>query len=110
MPCNLLQKDERERIQIQKTADTLEDLESRLEGWATEIENKVIEGTNKANAAKVDRAPDILARIDASEAKIAEKLDGLEKGVGSKIGESEFANDLSYGVNIHCMISYEKYR
>uniref|UniRef100_A0ABD2XGL1 Paramyosin n=1 Tax=Trichogramma kaykai TaxID=54128 RepID=A0ABD2XGL1_9HYME len=72
------QKDERERIQLQKTADTVEDLENRLEGWATEIETKVIEGTNKANAAIVDRSPDILARIEASETKLNDRVQRLE--------------------------------
>lgn len=79
------QKDERERIQIQKTADTLEDLESRLEGWATEIEAKVVEGTSRA--APPDRSPDIISRIQASEAKLAERLDKLEQGLEGHFAE-----------------------
>ncbi|OXU21163.1 hypothetical protein TSAR_005394 [Trichomalopsis sarcophagae] len=74
------QKDERERIQIQKTADSLQDLESRLEGWATEIESKVVEGIRQAVAmtptvAKPDRTAELLAIIEASEAKLETKLE-----------------------------------
>ncbi|XP_014215326.1 uncharacterized protein LOC106644383 [Copidosoma floridanum] len=91
----IAQRDERERIQIQKMTDTLEDLQSRLEGWATEIESKVVEGTSKALPTiptPVDPSPDILARIEASEAKIADKLekklDELGTGLQAKIAKA----------------------
>ena len=95
------QRDERERIQIQKTSDTLEDLESRLEGWATEIETKVVEASNRATAAAAAAAatvptapteqqpphPHLLSRLDAGESKIAEKLDKLEASLESRLDD-----------------------
>lgn len=45
---------------MQKTVDSLEDLESRLEGWLTNIESKVAEINNRA---EVTSAPDSLSEI-----------------------------------------------
>ncbi|XP_011504784.1 PREDICTED: uncharacterized protein LOC105367713 [Ceratosolen solmsi marchali] len=82
----ITQKDERERTQIQKIADTLEDLESRLEGWATEIETKVVEGTSRlSSAAAEDKSPETISRIEAATAGLAERIVKLDDGLDARL-------------------------
>ncbi|KAL6260000.1 hypothetical protein P5V15_009907 [Pogonomyrmex californicus] len=79
----IAQKDERERIQMQKTVDSLEDLETRLESWFTNIENKVTEINNyKVTPAPDSNLPDVLNKLNEIEnnlivevAKFKENLD-----------------------------------
>ncbi|XP_058805156.1 kinesin-like protein K39 [Phymastichus coffea] len=63
----LAQRDERERAQLQKTADGLEELQSRLEGWATEVQAKVAEAAGRDEArleALAARLPDGAQLLD----------------------------------------------
>jgi cell division septum initiation protein DivIVA len=73
-------------MQIQKIADTLEDLESRLEGWATEIEAKVMEGTSRmSSAAAEDKSPETLSRIEAAATGLAERIEKLDGGLDARL-------------------------
>ncbi|XP_076663281.1 uncharacterized protein LOC143366259 isoform X2 [Andrena cerasifolii] len=76
------QRDERERIQMQKTVDTLEDLESRLEGWLTDIENKVSEVNNR---------PDVLSPLAENVSLIFSKLNDTELLLMDRISKAEAA-------------------
>ncbi|KAH0950863.1 hypothetical protein HN011_008744 [Eciton burchellii] len=78
----IAQRDERERIQMQKAADSLEDLENRLEGWLTDIENKVAEVNNHAEVTPPQNGlSDILGQLNSTEnnliAEIARLKDDL---------------------------------
>ncbi|XP_023288663.1 centromere-associated protein E [Orussus abietinus] len=80
------QRDERERIQMQKTADALEDLEGRLEGWFTDIENKVSEvntrsPTTPSPEPTSESPPDLVAKLNDTEARIGEHIARLESGL-----------------------------
>ena len=68
-----LQRGQREREQMQKTTDALEDLESRLEGWATVIEAKVM------LAASADRTPEVIAKLNETESMLGSRLDKLHE-------------------------------
>ncbi|XP_076281913.1 uncharacterized protein LOC143209730 [Lasioglossum baleicum] len=74
------QRDERERIQMQKTVDTLEDLESRLEGWLTDIETKV----SKVNARPVVTPPPVdnvslvISKLNNTESVLMERISKAE--------------------------------
>ena len=76
------QRDERERIQMQKTVDTLEDLESRLEGWLTDIENKVSEVNNR---------PDVPSPPAENVSLIFSKLNDTELLLMERISKAESA-------------------
>ncbi|XP_036142603.1 centromere-associated protein E [Monomorium pharaonis] len=70
----ITQKDERERIQMQKTVDNLEDLENHLEGWFTNIENKIAEINNRAKVTSVHNSslPDVLIKLNGIENNLIE--------------------------------------
>ncbi|XP_015604031.1 uncharacterized protein LOC107271934 [Cephus cinctus] len=81
----ITQRDERERIQMQKTTDALEDLESRLEGWLTNIENKVAEVNNRPEVTP-STAPekvslDVMRKLNDTEARLAGQIATLEIGI-----------------------------
>nr|XP_012149178.1 PREDICTED: centromere-associated protein E isoform X2 [Megachile rotundata] len=73
-------KDERERIQMQKTVDALEDLESRLEGWFSDIESKISE----ANASPTTTSPPtentslIVSKLNDTESLLIDKISKTE--------------------------------
>lgn len=62
---------------MQKTVDGLEDLENRLEGWLTNIEGKVAEINNRAEATS---APDSSSLPD-----VLNKLSGIESNLMGEI-------------------------
>ncbi|XP_072766357.1 uncharacterized protein [Anoplolepis gracilipes] len=73
------QRDERERIQMQKTMDSLEELESRLEGWLTDIENKVAEIKNRPETtSNNNNFTDILNKLNKIENDSIEGIAGLK--------------------------------
>jgi len=73
------QKDERERIQMQKAADSLEDLENRLEGWLTDIENKVAEVNNHAEVTPPQNSlSDILGQLNSTENNLITEITRLK--------------------------------
>ncbi|CAK9823880.1 hypothetical protein ANTRET_LOCUS2134 [Anthophora retusa] len=96
----ILQRDERERIQMQKTVDTLEDLENRLEGWITDIEKSLLkseaiklkEATNVQSGttqALLTEIQDIGSRLSDLEVSL-EKVKEQSQNVKEKLQESQF--------------------
>ncbi|XP_011338102.1 paramyosin isoform X2 [Ooceraea biroi] len=76
----IAQRDERERIQMQKTADSLEDLENRLEGWLTDIENKVAEVNSRPEAtpAQDNGLTDLLGKLNSTETNLMGEIARLK--------------------------------
>lgn len=74
----IAQRDERERIQMQKTADTLEDLERRLNNWMSLIESKISQVNNDSSESGSDRNSQILSKLDESQTTMAKHFDKLE--------------------------------
>ncbi|XP_033340577.1 uncharacterized protein LOC117228729 isoform X1 [Megalopta genalis] len=74
------QRDERERIQMQKTVDTLEDLESRLEGWLTDIENKVSEVNTRPviTPPSIDNVSLVFSKLNNTESLLMERISKAE--------------------------------
>ncbi|XP_029052429.1 centromere-associated protein E isoform X2 [Osmia bicornis bicornis] len=86
------QRDERERIQMQKTVDTLEDLENRLEGWFTDIENKINGANSPADTVLLppENMSQIVSKLNDTEALLMEKMsktESLLKSEGIKLKE-----------------------
>ncbi|XP_043252294.1 golgin subfamily A member 4 isoform X2 [Colletes gigas] len=87
------QRDERERIQMQKTVDTLENLESRLEGWLTDIESKVSEVNNQSTvtAPSVNNDSSVISKLNDTETLLIEKISKAEsvfKSEATKLKET----------------------
>lgn len=67
---------------MQKTADSLEDLESRLEAWLTEIENKVAEVSNQAEATPTpNNLVDIIGKLNSTESNLIEEMARLKENL-----------------------------
>lgn len=73
----IAQRDERERIQMQKTADTLEDLEKRLNSWMASIENKITE-VNDSSESRSDAKTQIMAKLNESQTIMAKQFDKID--------------------------------
>ncbi|XP_043513208.1 paramyosin isoform X4 [Frieseomelitta varia] len=80
------QRDERERIQMQKTLDSLEDLESRLEGWLTDIENKVSEVNNRPDTTlpPLNNHGHIISKLNDTELVLMERISKTESFLKSE--------------------------
>lgn len=76
---------------MQKTADSLEDLESRLEAWLTEIENKVAEVSNRSEATPTpnDNLADILGKLNSTESNLIEEMTKLKEGLHDNTAKRE---------------------
>lgn len=74
------QRDERERIQMQKTVDSLEDLENRLEGWLTDIENKVSEINSRSDTTlpSFDIPSHIISKLNDTELILIDRISKTE--------------------------------
>lgn len=74
------QRDERERIQMQKTVDSLEDLENRLEGWLTDIENKVSEINSRSDTTlpSFDNPSHIISKLNDTELILIDRISKTE--------------------------------
>ncbi|XP_070158533.1 putative leucine-rich repeat-containing protein DDB_G0290503 isoform X2 [Polyergus mexicanus] len=81
------QRDERERIQMQKTMDSLEDLESRLEGWLTNIENKVAEINSRPETTSIwnNNFTDILNKLNKIENNSIEGIARLKEDLHNNV-------------------------
>ncbi|KAI4501614.1 hypothetical protein M0802_003491 [Mischocyttarus mexicanus] len=81
----IAQRDERERIQMQKTADALEDLEVRLEGWLTDLETKMTKTLEDSNASLNNNKinPEILSKLNNTESLIMGHITNLEYTIKS---------------------------
>ncbi|KOC63964.1 hypothetical protein WH47_01279 [Habropoda laboriosa] len=66
--------------QMQKTVDTLEDLENRLEGWFTDIENKVSEVNTRADVTlpPVDSISPVVSKLSDVESTLIERISKTE--------------------------------
>lgn len=71
---------------MQKTADGLEDLGNRLEGWLTDIENKVSGGNGRPDTMlpPFDNFNRIASRLNDTESKLMEKISRTESLVKSE--------------------------
>lgn len=85
----ITQKDERERIQMQKTVDSLEDLENRLETWLTNIENKIGEINNRTEATSVPDSslPDILNKLSGIENNLMGEVTRYKEGLHNNVAK-----------------------
>ncbi|XP_043504967.1 centromere-associated protein E [Polistes fuscatus] len=81
----IAQRDERERIQMQKTADALEDLEVRLEGWLTDLETKITKAQEDSNPSLNNKEinPEILSKLNNTESLIMGHITDLEYTIKS---------------------------
>ncbi|KAK2579555.1 hypothetical protein KPH14_010854 [Odynerus spinipes] len=74
----IVQKDERERIQMQKTADALEDLEGRLEGWLVDIQDKITKAQDDRSVAHRETDSVILSKLNNTESLLIGHISDLE--------------------------------
>lgn len=74
---------------MQKTVDTLEDLESRLEGWLTDIENKVSEVNTRSDIAipPVDNISLVFSKLNDTESLLMERISKAESVLKSETVE-----------------------
>lgn len=65
---------------MQKAADSLEDLENRLEGWLTDIENKMTEVNSRAESTPTQSGgfTDILGKLNSTENNLMEEIARLK--------------------------------
>ncbi|KYN44934.1 hypothetical protein ALC56_00586 [Trachymyrmex septentrionalis] len=84
----IAQRDERERIQMQKTVDSLEDLENRLEGWLTNIESKVGEINSRAEVTSTpDSLSDVLNKLNGIESNLMGEVARFKEGLHNNIAK-----------------------
>ncbi|CAK9801494.1 hypothetical protein ANTQUA_LOCUS2860 [Anthophora quadrimaculata] len=95
----ILQRDERERIQMQKTVDTLEDLENRLEGWITDIETKVSEINTRADVTlpPVDNISPVVSKLSDTESALIERISKTESLLKSEAIKLKEATNVQSG-------------
>ncbi|CAK9823881.1 hypothetical protein ANTRET_LOCUS2134 [Anthophora retusa] len=95
----ILQRDERERIQMQKTVDTLEDLENRLEGWITDIESKVSEINTRADVTlpPVDSISPVVSKLSDTESVLIERISKTESLLKSEAIKLKEATNVQSG-------------
>ncbi|CAK9811078.1 hypothetical protein ANTPLA_LOCUS6830 [Anthophora plagiata] len=95
----ILQRDERERIQMQKTVDTLEDLENRLEGWITDIESKVSEINTRADVTlpPVDSISPVVSKLSDTESALIERIAKTESLLKSEAIKLKEATNVQSG-------------
>lgn len=79
---------------MQKTADGLENLENRLEGWLTDIENKVAEvnGHVESTPMRDNSLFDVLGKINSTENNLIEEIARLKDDLhnnATKMKETE---------------------
>ncbi|XP_018357410.1 PREDICTED: spindle pole body component 110 isoform X1 [Trachymyrmex cornetzi] len=84
----IAQRDERERIQMQKTVDSLEDLGNRLEGWLTNIESKVGEINSRAEVTSApDNLSDVLNKLNSIESNLMGEVARFKEGLHNNIAK-----------------------
>lgn len=71
---------------MQKTLDSLEDLESRLEGWLTDIENKVSEVNNRPDTTlpPLNNHGHIISKLNDTELVLMERISKTESFLKSE--------------------------
>lgn len=79
---------------MQKTADSLEDLESRLEGWLVDIENKITEVNSRSEKATPSALNDrdlanIFDKLNSTETNLMDELAKLKEGLRDNTAKRE---------------------
>lgn len=93
--------------------DSLEDLESRLEGWLTDIENKVAEINNRSETTSTsnDNFTNILNKLNKIENNsiegIAKLKDDLHNKVSKMNGESILLMEKAHAIFLEVIFVYE---
>lgn len=84
---------------MQKTVDSLEDLESRLEGWLTDIENKVSEVNNRPDTTlpPLDNHAHIISKLNNTELLLMERISKTESLLKSEAIKLKEATDVQSG-------------
>ena len=78
---------------MQKTTDTLEDLENRLDGWITSIENKITDVNSQPDLASKSSS-EILSKLNNTQAAIAKQVANFESSVKDmNLGMKDEANN-----------------
>lgn len=73
---------------MQKTVDSLEDLENRLEGWLTNIETKVAEINDRAEATSANGTlPDVLNKLSGMEGNLMEEVARFKEGLHNNVAK-----------------------
>lgn len=74
---------------MQKTVDSLEDLESRLEGWLTNIESKVTEINSRAEATSApdSNLPDVLNKLSGIESNLMDEVARFKEGLHNNVAK-----------------------
>lgn len=74
---------------MQKTVDSLEDLESRLEGWLTNIERKIVEINNRAEVTSAPNGslPDVLSKLSGMESNLMEEVARFKEGLHNNVAK-----------------------
>jgi len=68
--------------------DSLEDLENRLEGWLTNIENKVAEINNRAEiTCASDNLSDVLNKLNSIENKLMEEVAKFKENLHNNVAK-----------------------
>lgn len=72
---------------MQKTVDSLEDLENRLEGWLTNIESKIEEINNRAEATSApdSNLPDVLNKLNGIESNLMGEVARFKEGLHNNV-------------------------
>ena len=84
---------------MQRTADSLEDLQNRFESWTSEIEKKMVEATNNKAVGNLggsqtgESYKDVLTKLQELDTKVSGKIVDLEKNVGASIETLKRLND-----------------
>jgi len=81
-----VQKDERERIQMQKTTDILEDLESRLESWLADIDSKI--NSRQENAPESNNN-DVIDKLNSTESNLIDEIARLKTHLHSNTAKMD---------------------
>jgi len=73
---------------MQKTVDSLEDLENRLEGWLTNIESKIGEINNRAEVTSApDSLSDVLNKLSGIESNLMGEVARFKEGLHNNIAK-----------------------
>lgn len=74
---------------MQKTVDSLEDLESRLEGWLTNIESKVTEISSRAEATSApdSNLPDVLNKLSGIESNLMDEVARFKESLHNNVAK-----------------------
>lgn len=98
---------------MQKTADSLEDLEGRLEGWLMDIENKIAEVNSRSAATNDSGFTNILDKLNSTENNLLDEITKLKEGLHDNTAKRERDSSMLmdrarniFSEVIYCMIMW----